>query len=161
VLLDLGPHLVDLVCWLTRTSIARVRGEVSEQRARVELELAGGRGRGRIACASNRPYVETLEITAGGTRIARRREGGLVRNALAIVRAAPSPLVASLASQLEAFGAAVRGAAPPELARAADGVAALAAVDAAYASAEAGSAWMDVPKAATVRECSPSSSSTP
>jgi predicted dehydrogenase len=50
--------------------------------------------------------------------------------------------VRTLAAQLEAFAAAVRGEAPPDLATAADGIAVMRVIDAARRSHSDGGAWM-------------------
>jgi predicted dehydrogenase len=59
-------------------------------------------------------------------------------------RTSPHPLAVSLAAQLDAFAAAVRGDDPGDLATADDGLAAMAVVDAARTSAAAGGAPVPV-----------------
>jgi len=72
---------------------------------------------------------------------------GRARSAVDRVRGrdAAHPLAASLAAQLDALAAAVRGEPAGELATAADGVAAMAVVDAARTSAATGGAPVPVP----------------
>jgi predicted dehydrogenase len=114
VALDLGPHLVDLVFWLSGAEAQRVTGRADSNRMSLDLELAGARGSASIECELGRPYRELVQIRGIGS-FAR---GGW-RDAL---RTRESPLIASLSSQLEAFALAVRGNAPPELATALDGL---------------------------------------
>ena len=158
-LLDLGPHLVDWARWIGGRDVLEVRcPELSAERATLELVLAGGGagapgGVATLRAATDRPHAELVELRdASGEVRARHRLGGLaaaVRGRVAGVlgRAGsrgsagagrPSPLVASLAGQLEAFAAAVHGAPPPDLGTAGDGLAAMAVLDAARASAADG-----------------------
>lgn len=140
VLLDLGPHLVDLARWITRSEVAEVlRASVSADRA--EFDLVLGPARARIRCAADRPHRERVVARRrDGELIARRERGGLV----AAVRgrlgpSGPHPLVASLTAQLEALAAAVTtGAADPRLGTAADGLAVMSTLDAVRACAAGG-----------------------
>jgi predicted dehydrogenase len=143
VLLDLGTHLVDLARWLTGRDIARVRAlELGTSRATLELDL-GGAG-ARVVCAHDRRYREQVELKHEGDGGRYRAPGaarGLLRRVLHPSR--PNPLVASLAAELEAFAAVARGEAAPVLATATDGVAAMAAIDAARRSAASGWRWCE------------------
>jgi myo-inositol 2-dehydrogenase / D-chiro-inositol 1-dehydrogenase len=131
VLLDLGPHLVDLALWLAGASLSSVEALVREKRASLELRFADGRGRARIELARNRPHAERFEArTDDGALVGRHRTGW--RDGL--LRRSDHPLVPSLTAQLEAFGRSVGGAQEPTLATAADGVAVLAVLDAARRS---------------------------
>ena len=107
IALDLGPHLVDLAFWLSGADAARVAGSADAEHLSLELELTGGRGVARIACAFGRRYREVVRVRGLGTSV----RGGL-RSMFG-----DSPLVPSLAAQLEAF---VRG--DPDVATAADGL---------------------------------------
>lgn len=142
-LLNLGPHLVDLARWLSVAEVTRVRGTVGELRARIELELSGGRGRAFLECAANRPYRERLVIAAGGRQVGAYAAGGLRAWLRLLTRggAAEHPLVPSLTRQLEAFARAVRGEPEQTLADALDGVAVMATLEAARASAARAGAW--------------------
>jgi myo-inositol 2-dehydrogenase / D-chiro-inositol 1-dehydrogenase len=115
VALDLGPHLVDLALWLTGApDAADVRGVADDEKLTMELELADGRGTASIVCALGKPYRERIEA---------RGVGGFTRGGLwAAMRARESPLVESLALQLEALPTAVREGAANDLATAHDGV---------------------------------------
>jgi predicted dehydrogenase len=63
-LLDLGPHLIDLARWLAESEVCSTRARSLEgQQAEFELELT--RGRVVVACSTNRPYRERMEITDG------------------------------------------------------------------------------------------------
>jgi len=118
VALDLGPHLVDLALWLTGTEPAQVHGHSSDAELTIEIELAEARGRARISCALGRRYRERVAVRGRHGSAAFSRGG--IRSALSARR--ESPLVTSLALQLEAFGAAVRGDdRDPDLATAVDG----------------------------------------
>ena len=77
-----------------------------------------------------------------GRRIARVSTGGLTAAITGRLRP-PSehPLVASLAAELESFAAAARGERRAELATARDGVAVMAAIEAARRSAANGGGW--------------------
>jgi predicted dehydrogenase len=137
VLLNLGPHLVDLARWLSGAEISRVSAAITTASASLDVELADGRGRARIACAEG-PYRERVTSPAG-----RYATGGLL-SALRLRLPGASrehPLVPSLARQLTAFAKAACGEAAPVLAGARDGVAVMATLEAARASAARGGAW--------------------
>lgn len=144
-LLDLGPHLIDLARWITGREVAAVRGaSLTRERAALELELTDGRA--TVRCATDRPHRERIELRTGdGRRVADTGRGGVLANLRD--RLAPGgghPLVASLTRQLEAWVGALEGAPAPALGTAADGLAAMAAVDAARASARRGGARIEV-----------------
>ncbi len=147
-LLDLGPHLADLARWICGNEATAVdRATVAHDHAEVHLDLA--QARATLRAAADRPHLERVEVRGeGGTVLARHRRGGLiagVRGRLA-PRGGPHPLVGSLAVQLEAFALAARGGPAPSLGTAADGVAAMAVLGAARASA-LGSSPVPVPVA--------------
>jgi predicted dehydrogenase len=140
VLLNLGPHLVDLARWLSGAEISSVSAAVTDASASLDVELADGRGRARIACSEG-PYRERVTSPAG-----RYATGGLL-NALRLRLAGTSrehPLVPSLARQLAAFARAVRGEPEPDLARVRDGVAVMATLETARASAARKGARMTI-----------------
>lgn len=149
-LLDAGAHLVDLAAFLAGSApIAVRRAEISEERAELELEL--GRGRARISCATDRRYAERVEVRDGaGESLAAHRLGPL-RARAASLRGSPPPLVLSLRRQLDSFARLLAGGDPGPLAGGEEGVAAMAAVEAARRSAELGGAEVTVsaPTAAT------------
>ncbi|MDZ7676202.1 MAG: Gfo/Idh/MocA family oxidoreductase [Acidimicrobiales bacterium] len=137
VLADLGPHLLDWARWLTGGDVVEVAAhELGTDRAVLDLTLTAGRA--RVTAAADRFHAEHLVARDGaGTEIARHEVGGLVA---AITdrftkRGRPHPLVASLAAQLVDFAEVVRGGDAPDLGTAADGLAVMAAIDAARASA--------------------------
>jgi predicted dehydrogenase len=135
-LLDIGVHLVDLARWLTGGTVGGVRAtRVEELGAELDLEL--DRGTASISCRLDRPYRERVEIRdREGRTLGRYDTGGRIRAAAARLRRGGGHLlVPSLARELEAFAAAARGDPPPSLATAADGVAAMEAIDAARAAA--------------------------
>jgi predicted dehydrogenase len=137
VLMNLGPHLVDLARWLSGAEITSVSAAVTDTSASLEVELAGGHGTARITCSEG-PYRERVTSPAGSYTT-----GGPL-HALRHLLAGASrehPLVPSLARQLAAFAKAARGKPAPDLAGAQDGVAVMATLEAARASAARGSAW--------------------
>ena len=136
-LLDLGPHAIDLARWFARSPVRRVRaGTLTRRRCELELELETGRA--VLSCASDRVFREVVEVR--GCSVVTR--GGLRAAALARLRpAGEHVLVDSLAAELDAFCGALRGRGNGALATAADGVAAMEAIDAARRSA---GAWIDV-----------------
>jgi predicted dehydrogenase len=144
-LLTLGPHLLDLVWWLTGSPIRAVRArEARQNKAVIQLELDVGSA--TLECRLDRPHLERVEArTPGGQLIVRRVAGGMVRYALARLRPSDrSPLVTSLTLQLEAFAKASRGIEDRRLGKAADGLAVMAAIDAARRSAASGGSWQPV-----------------
>jgi predicted dehydrogenase len=114
VALDLGPHLVDLAFWLSGAQAAGVTGRADDSHISFEIQLADGRGTAAIDCALGRPYRELVEVRGLGSF----KRGGL----FSVLRSGESPLVDSLARQLEAFARAVRGGHEPDLATAEDGL---------------------------------------
>jgi len=147
VLLDLGPHVVDLVQWLARTRIETVSAD--EDRLTARLELAGERVMATAVVTCDRLHAESVVVHSGGRQVAKHRAGGpaaLVTGRLAALRGRPHPLVTSLAAQLRAFAAAVHGRPAPDLATAAEGAAVMAVLDAARRSAAAGRRIEPVPQ---------------
>jgi len=138
-LLDLGPHLIDLVRWLSDSRICTARTlSLKQQQAEFELEL--DHGRAVVSCSTNRPYRERMEITDGSGRLcASHRRGGILPGIIA--RLSPkgdNPLVISLVGQLEALGRAVSGVGEgPPLASAAEGIAVMSVIEAVRRSAAA------------------------
>jgi UDP-N-acetylglucosamine 3-dehydrogenase len=114
VALDLGPHLVDLAFWLSGAGAERVSGHADESRLSMEIELADGRGTATVECELGPPYRELVQVRGLGSF----KRGGL----LAALQSGESPLVGSLARQLEAFARAVRGESEAELGTAHDGL---------------------------------------
>ena len=114
VALDLGPHLVDLAFWLSGAEAAHVSGQTDETTLSMRIELSGGRGTAHIDCVVGRPYRELVDVRGLGSF----RRGGW----RAALGRGESPLIESLARQLESFGRAVRGGDEPDLATADDGL---------------------------------------
>lgn len=147
-LLELGPHLLDLACWLSRSEPVSVRAlELSPRRAVLDLELE--RARARISCSRDGLYRESVTVSGrAGRPIAVYRKGGFrARLARRLRSPTEDPLVLSLAAQLEAFAAAARGERTPQLGAAVDGVAVMAVIDAARRSFELGGARCPIPVA--------------
>jgi predicted dehydrogenase len=136
VLLDVGPHLLDLARWLGG-EVRAVRPRVLEER-RAVLEVELERGRAHVACDGAAPYRELVDARdSRGRKLGRYEAGGRVWGVRARLRAGHS-LVPSLAAQLRAFAEAARGAPAPILATARDGLAAMEAIGAARAAAVGG-----------------------
>ena len=132
-LLDLGPHLIDLALFLTRSAPVAVRAHATRDRA--GIVLATTRAEVQIECATDRPHQELVEVrTAGGRLLGRTTSAGRVRGAVARLSPAAHPLVRSLTRQLEAYGAALRGEDPGPLATAGEGAAVMRVLDAARRS---------------------------
>lgn len=134
VLLDLGPHMVDLALWLTGQAPARVRVETAtEHEAAFTLELDGGTT-ADLRISHRRAWRERV-VARDGTGAAETlvARGGLARRIASRARpGGASPLVATLAAQLAAVASAVRGGSvDPRLAAARDGVAVMRVLDAA------------------------------
>lgn len=127
-LLDLGSHLVDLARWLSGAEVVSVPSSRLDADW-FELELKLERGRAFLEGSTTRLWLE--EVAVAGER--RYRRGGLVR-----LRRSDA-LVASLAAELEAFVAVVRGRPPDELATVLDGLAAMETLDAAREAASSSS----------------------
>lgn len=139
VILDLVPHLLDLARWLSNGAVVAVTTtELTPDRATLALALS--RGRATIRARADSIHTEKVVVRdATGRLVARHRVGGVITALTGRIRPSrgPHPLVASLASQLKSFATVALGGQDPTLATAADGVAVMAAVDAARASAAA------------------------
>ena len=81
---------------------------------------------------------QLLVVGRGGRVIARHRLGGSVGAVTGRLRRGPHLLAQTLTGQLAAFGRAVRGQTSPLLGTAADGIAVMAAIDAARTAGETG-----------------------
>lgn len=144
-LLDLGPHLVDWVRWLTGAEVLDVWAEVVDPDL-ASLDLATTRGSASIWARADGIHHERIEVRRpGGETLARHTVGGPVGAVTGRLRRGPHPLVRSLTAQLEALGRALAGSAEPDLGTAADGVAVMAVIDAARASHAAGGDAVAVP----------------
>ena len=66
-LLDLGPHLIDLALFLTRSLPLAVRAHATRDRA--GLVLATTRAEVQIECATDRPHHELVEVRSAGGRL--------------------------------------------------------------------------------------------
>lgn len=143
VLMRIGPHHFDLVRWLTRSEITRVRAVDLDTRS-VSLELELERGRARVRFGDNRHWRDSIEVRkTDGILIARNGPEGLARRALSrLVRGGANSLVHLLVRELEEFIQAARGRPAPSLATANDGVPVMAAIEAARKSAEDGGRWL-------------------
>jgi predicted dehydrogenase len=141
-LLDLGPHAVDLACWLTGRAPLRVRADgPADGAGAFVVELSGGSARIRVSHAGG--WREEIRVGPDGSSALRR--GGLVDRIRRTLARDPGPLVETLRAQLEAAGVAVRGGpADPRLASATDGVRVMATIDAASRAGDQPGAWVDV-----------------
>lgn len=136
VLLDLGPHLIDLARWLTDSEILSARAHLLRER-RVEFEVALERGYAIISCSNNRPHYEHIEVKEFLGRVSgSHRRGGLLSGIVARLQPnRENPLVSSLVAQLEAFGRAVRGIGGAALGTPADGLMVMSVIEAVRRSA--------------------------
>ena len=133
-LLKLGPHLIDLVRWLTRSEIVEPRmPELAETRATLELVL--GRGRAWISCSTDSRPLDQIEVRRGDRMIASYSAAGLLRRGLRRLRhpLGAGALVRSLALQLEAFASAAHSR-REDLGTVEDGVAVMRVIEAARGS---------------------------
>lgn len=139
-LLDLGPHLIDLVRWLTANEVVSVTtATLTQHYVRCHLELE--RGQATIICCCNRPYREAVRVRAkDGRALATYTRGGILAGLVGrLLPERESPLIRSLTGQLEAFTAAVQGLQPGEpLGSAADGVKVMNVIEAVRTSAALG-----------------------
>ena len=145
VLFDLGPHLIDLAGWLARAAVSEVRTHhLTATRARLELRFAGNRGSANIDCATDRLHNEVVAVQdETGRRIVRISTGGLSGRH----HGPPAPAVRASARRIPVWQS-WRASPPPcaesgaaELATARDGVAVMAAIEAARRSAANGGGW--------------------
>ena len=160
-LLDAGIHLIDLACHLSgAVPIAVRQARIEPRRASFELELS--RGRARIECATDRSHREVVSVRDRSGKVLARSAWGGLRSRLAGLAGKPDPLVLSLQRQLEAL----RDTTTPDpafvlwtpepgkgrtpLAHAADGVTAMAVVEAARRSAALSGAEVTVAPVAEV-----------
>ncbi|MGD9796927.1 MAG: Gfo/Idh/MocA family protein [Acidimicrobiia bacterium] len=145
-MLDLGPHLVDWARWISGREVRSVAAEeLSTDRAVLRLALAGGRA--RLEAATNRPHEERLRLRVDGRRVTDHRVGGAAAGLAARLplRRSPDRLVGTLRAELAAFAHALRTGCRGALGTPADGVAVMAVLDAARASAATGGRRIDVP----------------
>ncbi|HET8956095.1 MAG TPA: Gfo/Idh/MocA family oxidoreductase [Solirubrobacterales bacterium] len=164
-LLDAGIHLIDLACHLSGAAPIAVRqAQIAPARAALELELT--RARARVSCATDRSHREAVTVRDRGGKLLGVSEWGGMRSRLGRIFGQSDPLVGSLQRQLEALrdsapqlhhplhpaevgGGAVGGRRRGmRLANAADGIAAMAVVDAARRSAGLNGAEVTVAPAA-------------
>jgi predicted dehydrogenase len=109
-MLDLGPHLIDLVRWLTGSEVTSVQAETLNQHS-AEFQLELEQGEATIVCSCNRPYREMVTAWAtDGRFLGSFRRGGVLSGIVnKILPNRESPLLHSLMRQLEAFAGAVKG----------------------------------------------------
>lgn len=150
-ILDAGIHLIDLACHLSDASPIAVRqAEITPERAAFELDLT--RARARISCATDRSHREEVNVRDRSDKLLGRSAWGGMRSRAGRILGGPDPLILSFQRQLEALrdlapqlhhplypaevgdgavGGRRRGI---RLASAADGIAAMAVVEAARRS---------------------------
>ncbi|HET7416026.1 MAG TPA: Gfo/Idh/MocA family oxidoreductase [Solirubrobacterales bacterium] len=140
-LLDAGIHLIDLACHLSGADPIAVRGaSISPERAAFELELS--RGRARIGCATDRGHREAVLVRERAGKVLANWVWGGIRGRLK-GRGDEDPLLRSLQRQLVAAQGRLGGT-ESVIATAADGIRAMAIVEAARRSAELGGAEVTV-----------------
>ena len=139
-LLDLGPHLIDLVRWLTATEITSVQARTLTLHY-VEFELELEKGQATIICSCNSPYREKVSAWASdGRLLGTYRRGGIISGIVGkVFPERVSSLVQSLVRQLEAFRCAVQGLPSAEqLGSVVDGVKVMTIIEAVRSSAHSG-----------------------
>jgi len=137
VLLDLAPHLIDLVRWLTSSEILSARTQsLNAHHVRFELKLSWGYA--TISCSNDSYYRERIVVQDSQRRVSGSyKRGGFVSGIAGIFQPKrQNPLVRLMVCQLEAFGLTVRkmpgGTA---LATSADGLEVMSAIEAVRRSA--------------------------
>jgi myo-inositol 2-dehydrogenase / D-chiro-inositol 1-dehydrogenase len=139
-LLDLGPHLIDLVRWLTTSEVTSVKtGTLTQHYVECEFELENGQA--TIICCCNSPYREKVSVSAKDGRVlGTYRRGGILAGIIGkFLPHRDSPLLRSLVGQLEAFSCAVQGLPSAEpLGSVVDGVKVMTVIEAARSSARSG-----------------------
>lgn len=154
VVLDLAPHLFDLARWVSSSEILDVRTlRLAPDRAEFVATLE--RGTARVRVRADTVHAERVVVRDHRSAVlAAHRVGGLlgaVRGRLT-GRGGPHPLAASLAAQLDAFAGTVPDGEHPTLGTTADGVAVMAAVEAAVAGGPLDSP-VPIPDAGGVPRC--------
>lgn len=145
-LLDLGPHALDLVWWLSgREPESVVRHDAPAGSERLELTWDGGRA--SVDLSHTAGWHELVEARVGGRACGRVSAGGLVGRIAGRLRGGASPLPATLAAQLRAALDPSPGI-PPAGAR--DGVRVMALIEAALRSRENGGSWVEVAEVSPV-----------
>jgi predicted dehydrogenase len=145
-LLDLGPHLIDAVRWLTLNDVTSVQTRTLTQQY-VEFDLDFERGQGTIICCCNSPYRESVRVSSMDDRVLQTfRRGGILAGIVGKLFAPrETPLLYSLMKQLESYRCAVQGlpSAQP-LGSVVDGVKVMAVIEAVRDSARAGGSKLAV-----------------
>jgi predicted dehydrogenase len=133
-----GPHYFDLMRWLTRSEIIRVRTlELTAQSVSIEVELERGRALARFGLATG--FHDSIEVRdAAGTLIAGHETPGFFQRAASRFLSGASSLAQLLIGELEEFTDAANGRPVRSLATAFDGVPVMAAIEAARESAVSG-----------------------
>lgn len=142
-LLDAGVHLIDLAAFLSSSQPIAVRSAVVRRHA-AELELELGRARARIRCATDRGYLERMEVRDRSGRVVASSRIDRVRATARRLLGRPDPLVGSLQLQLDRFADRVGGGNPGPLASASDAVSVMSVVEACRRSAELDGAELTV-----------------
>lgn len=144
-LLDLGCHLIDLVCWLTRQRPIQGRAiAVTPQRASFELEFEDGM-RLYAECGEAAAYRELLEFRSdSGDAWAWEWPAGGWRGLGRRLARSPSELISSWRGQLEAFVRLVRFGEPGRLAPACECLQVMDAIEVITRSAAARGTWIQL-----------------
>ena len=72
LLLDVGPHALDLVRWLAGVELTRIRARELADGASIDVELADARGTASVEIRTNSPFLESVEVHSDGRRVARQ-----------------------------------------------------------------------------------------
>lgn len=149
VLQDAGSHALDLIAWLAERPIERLSARLDKSAdgclVRIKAELAGGIA---AECTVGHALRYDEHVVVGGSSGRRRYAAASLASRVALafckVVGQPTPTARSFRAQLAAFFAACRGRPDQGGAGVDDGVAAVAAVEAALRSVDAAGAWQVV-----------------
>lgn len=146
ILEDIGIHLADLALLLLGEGRLELRCErLGGRRASFTIRAREQGRSARIDLASARPWRESVVARdTAGKELASYATGGPRPGIEARLGRGPDPLTGSLIAQMESFARLQAGASEPLLASSRDAVAAMAALDTARLSADAGGAWIDL-----------------
>ena len=138
-----GPHNFDLIRWLTRSEITRVRTlELTPRSVSLEVELERGHAFARFGNATT--FCDSIEVrNAAGTLIGGHDTPGLVKRAAWRILRGGNSLAQLLVGELEDLIDAANGRPVRSLATAHDGVPVMLAIEAARVSAASGE-WAPV-----------------
>jgi predicted dehydrogenase len=142
-LLNLGPHVVDLACWISGQPPRRVRSvETTDDAERFELEWEDGLA--EILVSHGSGWRENADVQDARGRVGRVSAGGWRRRITSRIRGIGSPLPATLGAQLTALASEHRGTPDERLARSGDGIVVMAVLDGVLRSRSDHGSWVEL-----------------